>query len=122
MIEAVTRLASDSNKMLEFMNSAVLPDYDKFAEIAQYYRQDSTYLEDVLDVFSRQAADLNLSMTVLKDGMNGISVSMEESVKEVISVTNATTELVSNLSAIVEDVEDNRRIAENLQKEVDKFR
>ncbi len=122
VIEAVTRLASDSNKMLEFMNSAVLPDYDKFAEIAQYYRQDSTYLEEVLDVFSRQAADLNLSMTVLKDGMNGISVSMEESVKEVISVTNATTELVSNLSAIVEDVEDNRRIAENLQKEVDKFR
>lgn len=122
VIDAVTRLASDANHMLQFMNTSIMPDYDKFTEIAQFYTKDSTYLEQMLDIFSRQAAEMNSSIDSLKNGMNNISTAMEESTTGIVTITGETVELVSNLSAIVDEVGNNKNIARNLREEVEKFR
>ncbi len=122
VIDAVTQLASDANNMLQFINTSVLPDYDKFTEIAQFYTKDSTYLENMLDIFSRQAAEMNSSIDLLKSGMNNISTAMEESTTGIVTITGETVELVSNLSSIVDEVGNNKSIARNLREEVEKFR
>lgn len=122
VISAVTKLASDSDKMLQFVNTAVLPDYDRFTEIAQYYTKDSTYLENILDIFSKQAAEINSSIDSLRDGMNNISLTMEDSTNGIVKITEETVVLVSNLTAIVDEVVNNKGIAKELREEVDKFR
>lgn len=122
VIDAVQRLSSDSAKMLQFVNLTVLQDYDRFAEIALHYREDSTYLEGILGDFSTQATELNSNMDILIEGVDGISIAVEQSTKGIVTVSESTAELVSNLSAIVDEVEDNKRIAEDLREEVDKFR
>ena len=58
----------------------------------------------------------------LNNGMNDISETMEESTNGIIKITESTVELVANLSAILEEVGNNKRIAKELQEEVDKFR
>lgn len=122
VIEAVEKLASDSGAMLEFVDGTVLKDYDKFAEIAQFYREDSTHLESVLSEFAGQADDLRENTDVLKEGMNGITIAIEESAKGIVMVAESTAELVKNLGSIKEDVNDNKRISNELRQEVDKFR
>lgn len=122
VIEAVTRLSSDSNKMLQFINTTVLPDYDKFAEFAQHYTKDSTYLENILDVFSNKAGNLDSTMGQMKKAMDGIAYAMEESTNGIVAVTESTVDLVANLNAILEEVGDNKRVAGDLREEVSKFR
>lgn len=122
VIAAVERLASDAGSMLEFVDETVLKDYDKFAEIAQYYREDSTHLESVLGEFADQADGLRENTNILKEGMNGITTVVEESAKGIVMVAESTVGLVTNLGSIKEEVKDNERISNELRQEVDKFR
>ena len=122
VVEAVEKLASDSSSMLEFVDTTVLKDYDKFAEITQYYREDSTHLESVLSEFAAQAGQLRENMNVLKEGMNGIANAVEESTNGIVMVAETTTNLVTNLGSIQQEVIDNKRISNELRQEVDKFR
>lgn len=122
IIETVKALASDAGSMLEFIDSTVLKDYDQFKSIAQNYRDDSNYLEDMLSSFAEQAGSLSAAMETTKKSMNDIAAAIEESAKGVVSVSCATTELVKNLNEIQASVSDNKRISQDLRQEVDKFR
>lgn len=122
VVEAVEKLASDSGAMLEFIDETVLKDYDKFAEITRDYREDSTHLESVLSEFASQASDLRENTNILKEGMTGISTAVEESTNGIVTVAEATTDLVTNLGAIQKAVADNKRISNELRQEVDRFR
>lgn len=122
VISAVEQLAKDSGNMLEFIDTTVLKDYDSFAGVAQYYREDTTHLEEILSAFSLKSEDLNQMMAQMQDGMDGIANAVEESAKGVVSVAEDTSELVHNLNKIRSEVSDNERIAALLREEVDKFR
>lgn len=122
VIQAVEALASDAGGMLEFVDTTVLKDYESFAEIAQNYREDCTYLEGMLSDFSGKAGGLQQTMDMIKGGMNNIAAAVEQSAQGVSSVADSTTVLVRDLSAIQEAVYDNKRISQGLREEVDKFR
>lgn len=122
VIKAVEQLASDSGEMLHFLNKTVLEDYDKFADITQYYREDAIYLGEMLQEFSEKTGNLKENIDVLEEGMNEIANAVEESTKGITNVADSTTQLVSNLAMIEEEVTDNKRISETLRQEVDKFR
>ncbi len=122
VIGAVENLASNAGNMLEFIDQTVLKDYDVFVEIAQLYREDSTYLENVLSEFAVQAEELNQNTDAIKEGMDGIATTVSESTQGIVQVANATSDLVVNLGSIQKEVADNERISDELRKEVDKFR
>lgn len=122
VIGAVERLAEDSEKMLQFVDDVVLSDYDKFAVVANQYRDDSTHLEEVLSRFAEQAKGLETVMADLKRGTDEIGQAIEVSTNDIVEVTQATTTLVSNIEDIYSEVEDNSRISDELRAEVEKFR
>lgn len=122
VIGAVERLSTDAGAMLEFVDTTVLKDYDKFEEITQYYRNDSNYLEEMLGGFATQAEEVRENTVKLKDGMNGIATAVEQSTQGIVIAAEATSELVTNLGIIMKEVDDNHRIAGELRQEVDKFR
>lgn len=122
VIEAVERLTEDSEKMLQFVDDVVLSDYDKFATVANQYREDATHLEGVLSRFEEQARGLENVMADLKRGTEEISQAIEISANDIVEVTQATTTLVSNIEDIYTKVEDNSRISDELRAEVEKFR
>lgn len=122
VIEAVERLTEDSEKMLQFVDDVVLSDYDKFATVANQYREDATHLEGVLSKFADQAKGLETVMADLKRGTEEISQAIEISANDIVDVTQATTTLVSNIEDIYSEVEDNSRISDELRAEVEKFR
>lgn len=122
VIQAVQRLADDSARMLQFINETVLKDYDKFADVGRYYHEDLTHLEAVLVDFAAKAEEQQGTMATMHEGIAGITDAVEESTKGVISVAEGTTRLVSNLGNIQEEVQDNKRIADELRREVDRFR
>lgn len=122
VVGAVERLAGDSEKMLQFVDNTVLSDYDKFADVTQQYRTDATHLEEILGEFAHKANALEQVMTTLKTGTTEIANAIETSAEGIVTVTEATSVLVSNISTINTEVEDNKRISNDLREEVDKFR
>lgn len=122
VIKAMERLSADAGSMLEFVDATVLKDYDKFVEIAQYYKKDLDYLEEILDKFAVQAEEVRSNTAVLKDGMGGIATAVEESTRGIVMAADATSGLVNNLTSIRAEMTDNHRIADELRQEVNKFR
>lgn len=122
VIGAVERLAKDAEEMLKFVDGTVLSDYDKFADVTQQYRQDSTHLEGILVDFTQKADGLEHVMSNLKTGTSEISNALETSTTEIVSITEATATLVSNIQSINGEVKDNKRISNELREEVNKFR
>lgn len=122
VISAVVRLANDSEQMLTFVDETVLKDYDKFEEVAKYYNQDSTHLENVLAEFASKAEHLQNTMTDMHEGISGIATAVDKSAQGVVTVASRTGSLVNNLSTISKEVVDNKRISDELRGEVEKFR
>lgn len=122
VIEAVERLAKDSEKMLEFIDNTILADYDNFVEVAQQYHIDATHLDEILNEFAEKADGLEQIILNLKTGTSEISNAIEISTNEIITITESTSVLVSNINAIHTSVDDNKRISHELRAEVDKFR
>lgn len=122
VIGAVKRLSEDSENMLHFIDETVLEDYDKFAAVANDYQKDSTYLEEILAGFNAKAGALKENMEAMAGGIADISKAVEESTSGITMVADGSTQLVSNLSSINDEVTDNKRISALLREEVDKFR
>lgn len=68
VIGAVERLASDSEKMLQFVDDVVIDDYDKFVEVTRQYREDATHLGVILDEFASKSKNLEEAMNNLRNG------------------------------------------------------
>lgn len=122
VINAVKKLAADAEGMLQFVDTTVLEDYDKFSEVTRQYQTDATHLEGILADFAQKANGLEQTITSLKTGTTEIAEAIESSAKEIVTITEATAVLVSNIGSIDNEVKDNKRISEELRMEVDKFR
>lgn len=122
VIDAVKHLADDSERMLHFVDTTILGDYNRFEEVARQYRDDTTYLDTVLDEFAAKAADLKELMSDLQNGTSEISSAIETNTSEIVRVTETTELLVSNIETIQKEAGDNHRISDLLRTEVGKFR
>ncbi len=122
VIDAVERLASDSEKMLQFLDSVVIDDYDKFVDVARQYREDATYLEEILNDFSNKAENLEEIMNGLRNETNEIATAIENSTKDIADVTELAVNQLNYMEEITGQISDNQRISNELRAEVDKFR
>ena len=122
VIGAVERLASDSEKMLQFVDSVVIDDYDKFVDVTRQYREDATYLEEILHDFSNKAENLEEIMNGLRNGTNEIATAIENSTRDIVGVTELAMNQLNNMEEITGQISYNQKISNELRAEVDKFR
>ena len=122
VIGAVERLASDSEKMLQFVDTVVIEDYDKFVDVTRQYREDATHLEEILDNFAKKAGNLEKVMANLQNGTTEIAAAIDNNTREISGVAELALNQQSHMEEISEQVKVNRRISNELRAQVDKFR
>lgn len=122
VMSAVERLAEDSEKMLQFVDSVIIDDYDKFVGVTRQYCEDATHLEKMLNEFEQNAENLEGVMDHLRNGTGEIATAIESSTKEVVGVAQLAMSQLNNIEEINRKIGDNQRIANVLRAEVDKFR
>lgn len=118
---AVNKLASEASKMLEFVNSDVVQDYDKFVNIIVQYEQDADEMNGILTGFADQVADVTNTMEHMNQGIGDITVTVEESAKAVTGVAEDASQMVNAISLIQQQTESNRVISMDLESEVKRF-
>ncbi len=119
---AVEELSSDANKMIEFIDSTVLADYDKFVDMANSYHDDADHMDEILQRFYGNASKLAETMAQMTEGIDGINIAVDESAQGVTMAAQSTAQLVDALVNIKSEADSNREISEDLQGEVKRFK
>ncbi len=120
--QAVAQLAENANEMLEFIDTSVLADYDKLVNVSNQYHNDADSINDMLVNFREKSEHLKETLEEMASGVKGINAAVEDSAHGITAAADSTTQLVEMLGDIRNEAENNRRISEDLQSEVQRFK
>lgn len=122
VINAVTELAGNATDMIRFVNEEVASDYDTFVGIIEQYETDSEEASKTFDAFANMSRESVETMMSMNEGINNISVTIEESAQGVSTVAEEISKLVLAISSITVQAENNKIISNDLSDEVLKFK
>ena len=121
VIEAVSDLAGNAKEMIRFVDEEVVNEYDNFVKIIENYEADSEEANSTFSEFATMSGESVKTMTDMNEGINNISVTIEESAKGVSNVAEEISQLVSAISSISVQAGENKNISDGLSGEVSKF-
>ena len=121
VIQAVSALANDSQKMVEFVNEEVLKNYDNISATTETYSTDSKRIESIIEKIAIDTETVEKEIAKINENVNGITVTVEECAKGVTIVAENSNEMVSAVSRVGECASRNSTIANNLLEEVSVF-
>lgn len=102
VIGAVMRLAENANRLLEFLNEKVVPDYEVLQQTGERYFEDSVRVDEIMREVDAAAGQLHLIMKDMVSANEGISVTVHESATGVSNVAGNTSELAGDMKDIIQ--------------------
>lgn len=122
VINAVNELAQEAGKMLQFMDETAMAGYEMLLENSRNYQNDVGHLSDVMREFAGDSEELRENLDSIKEAVEAVNIAVEESAKGVVNVTEVSSDLTQSMESINKDADANKDIAEQLGKEVGKFK
>ena len=119
---AVQNLAYNANNLVEYMTDAILPEFDKFVDSGAGYKEQATYIENVMQDFTAKTDELKTVIDEIANSINTITEAIDEGAQGVSGAAESTQVLVTDMENISSRMNENQRIAMNLQKETDVFK
>ncbi len=122
VLNAVNELADEASRMLQFVDEVAMQGYSELVQTSEEYNADAAKLDDIMKSFERQSDRLRNNMNNIRQMMESINVSVEENARGVNRIAEISTDITENVSDIGERAKDNKKIAVELGKEVEKFK
>ncbi|WP_404996832.1 methyl-accepting chemotaxis protein [Caldifermentibacillus hisashii] len=122
VIHAVDELVNNGDKLLSYITENVLPDYDGFVNIANKYKQNIDTINAMLTRYQEKSGDLRRISNNMAEGIEGITLAVEESVRVMVQSSDDTAMLLNSITVISDESSRNWEIVDNLNKQVDKFK
>ena len=119
--QAVEKLSTNAQNMLQFVDKDVMADYDGFVEIVNRYEKDADTMRVIFNEFATKAADMAVDMQQMSDGIRDITSTVEEGANGVSHAAEDTAALADSMVQIKEESNENQRIYEDLKREVSRF-
>lgn len=117
VVEAVHHLAQQSTDMLDYMNTDIMPEYRKFVDSGVHYKEDATYIEEVIHEFTTKTDHLKGVVDKITLEIQTITKAIEEEVDGIGSITENTHTLVKDMEDIRIRMEMNQEITNELKEE-----
>jgi len=120
--QAVHNLADNARNLVTFMQESILPEFEKFVTEGEEYKENATHVESVMDEFDTKTEELKLAMEEIVESIGAITEAIVEGVKGVTGAAESTQDLVNDMDNITSRMDENLRIAEDLQNETSIFK
>ena len=120
--DSVKELTTDSNGLLEFIETRVKPDYDSFVSVAQQYGEDAGTIESTSTTISQMAENIRQVMKEVSKAIQNITESTQNTAhisSQILESVNEVSGVVGNVSQMSEEQE---VIAQNLTEVVGRFK
>lgn len=121
VIELVRELIDNSNEIINYMESTILPDYDNFVSSGKNYSSDAAHINSEMIHYTERSNKIVAMVSDMVDAMNGITQAVDEGANGVSSVADSIQTLVSEISVINTEMTENQAIAGSLQEEAKRF-
>ena len=121
VLDSVHELVQNSNEILSYVTSTILPDYDLFVENAVENETGISEINKLLAEFSENARKMEILASALADGVSEISVATESSANSLVETTEGMNKLHRSVSEISSESALNGRTVDALNAEVGKF-
>jgi len=121
VVAAVQELTDCSNAIVNYINEAILPDYDGFVDSGKQYNEDAVHVNEIVTEFHQMADELLQMVDEINQTVNGIATAIDESAKSVTDVTEHTNALVEDINSVANEMGENKAIADVLHAETERF-
>lgn len=121
VVESVNELINSSNKIVDFVDGVILPDYNSFVKSGQQYNEDATHIHYTMKNFAALSKDLSGIINYIVEAVNAITKAVEESAGGVSSAAASVDSLVEDISDVNKEMETNKEISNKLKEETDCF-
>ena len=121
VMQAVARLSENAQNLLHFMDEDVMKDYDAFENVVSQYEQDADTISQIFTDFADKTASMTNTMQQMSEGIRDVSVTVEEGADGISNAAGDASALADSIVLIKEEINNNKRIYENLQAEVSRF-
>lgn len=119
---SISTLSTNSQDMMKFIDQAILRDYDLFVGVTDSYQSDANSTKDLINNVVTNITYLNDAIVKMNEGIDGITLAVEESAKGVEHVTGNVENLASAISQVATDASENKLVSDSLQSEVSVFK
>ena len=119
--DAVHNLSDNAENLVEYMRESILPEFANFVEGGAQYRDNATYIENVMNEFTEKTDALKSEVDAIAASISNITSAIDEGARGVSGAAQSTQTLVTDMDNINEKMNENKEIAEALLKETDIF-
>ncbi|WP_026515275.1 methyl-accepting chemotaxis protein [Butyrivibrio sp. LB2008] len=117
VVDAAHNLSESANELVDYLQNSILPQFEKFVEDGEKYKNNANYIEGVMDDFSNKTEGFKSTFNDIAESINNITTSIEDGVRGVSSAAESTQTLVSDMDNISKRMDENSRIAGELDEE-----
>lgn len=120
VLNAVSQLADEANKVVEFMKDKTVGSYSELVEVGHKYQADSKIMFDKMQDFAYIASSLSEQLDEATKTIDSIRNAANESANAVGEFTNSVLVISEHVEEIRESNDENDRIANDLSENIKK--
>ncbi len=121
VICAVDDLVASSKKIIDYMNTNIITDYESFVQSGKQYKDDSVLINETMERYAGEAQEILENITEMTEAVNGIKRAVEESTDGVTNVAENMNSLVQSITEVKGQMMENSQVAKTLKEESDLF-
>lgn len=122
VIEAVDELAQNAEMMIAFMDETAMDGYRKLLETSRSYRNDVGDMNSMMREFADDSEHVKVGVDQIREAISAINIAVSESANGVMNVTEAAVDLTGSMGDIGKEADNNMKIVNKLNTEVNKFK
>lgn len=122
VIDAVNELATEAEKMIQFMDETAMTGYEKLLVTSKDYQNDVGNMNQMMTEFAYSSENLKADVDAIRDAVNAVNIAIEESARGISNVSEATVNITTSVDDIGAEANSNLDIASGLDNEVNRFK
>lgn len=119
---SVDRLATDSVKLLDFVSNDVITAFDMFDDISDSYRNDASFVDELITDFSATSEELLASIESVLKAIEDISTASQEVATGTTDIAARSGDVMNKSSIVTQEVDKSEEVVKNLNMEIGRFR
>ncbi|MBP3280432.1 MAG: methyl-accepting chemotaxis protein [Butyrivibrio sp.] len=122
VVNAVHNLSDNANELVTYLKESILPEFEKFVEDGEKYKDNANYVESVMADFSDKTEGFKATFEEIAESISSITRAIDEGVRGVSSAAESTQTLVNDMDNISKRMDENQQIAGVLDDETKIFK
>lgn len=121
VVAAVNNLSDNANELVGYIQNAILPEFEAFVESGVKYRDNASYIENAMQEFTAKTDMLKKNIDEIALSISAITTAVDEGAEGINGATKSTQNLVEDIVNISDKMNENKVIAQTLQKSTHVF-